>query len=108
MDKNTDPAVIGALISLREFNTVPSTHPSDRDEIVLTFRRLTKSGVHYNPDIVQKWLLCNGWMKENALNARKIAEYEKQHATLRDHPESAVDAWRKIDKAHRKQNDKTD
>lgn len=99
MDENTDPAVLGALISLRAVNR-SMLHPHDRRDIVLTFRRLVKSGVEYNPERIYKWLLNDGWLEDPASEARRIAKYEKDYATLKDYLETAIDYWRDKGKAN--------
>ncbi|MCY4538720.1 MAG: hypothetical protein OXE52_10875 [Chloroflexi bacterium] len=71
-------------------------HPNDRRRIVLTFRRLIKSGVEYNPEHVHEWLLNDGWSEAPAMEAKQIAEYEQDFAMVEDFLESAIDHWRDI------------
>ena len=69
-------------------------HQGDRKDIVRTFRRLVKSGIEYQPDLIHKWLLDDGWLDEPALEAKRIAEYEQEYAMLPDYLERAIDGWR--------------
>ena len=88
-----DPVVVGALISLRHFKNHVS-HPNDLTMVGLTFRRLVKSGVEYDPNDIQKWLLQDGWTKEEAYRVIDLADYEKYVANRDDLNQSVIESWR--------------
>ena len=90
-----DPVVVGALISLRECNTVPPMHPDDIEKVGLTFRRLVKSEIEYDPDLIREWLRSNGWMEAWVNKIGDIADYEQITANEEDYLPSVIDYWRK-------------
>ena len=69
-------------------------YPLDHRHIALTFRRLVKSGIEYNPEHIHEWL------EQPALHAKRIAEYEKDIATVKDYPASVIDDWRNKGREH--------
>lgn len=89
-----DPAVVGALISLRDYDTVPPMHPSDIKRVGLTFRRLVKSGIDYHPDLIKAWLQNDGWLDAWVEKVSDIADYEQITANEPDYCERAIDGWR--------------
>ena len=102
MDANTDPGVIGALISLKPQNVVPPMNHGDREKIVKTFRLLVKSDVVFHPEEIYSWLIENGWMEPAASEVRRIAWHEKLFPnTLQDFLPRALDNWRRIGRENR-------
>lgn len=93
-----DPVVVGALISLRQFRNDVS-HPNDLPRVGLTFRRLVKSGIEYDPNDIQNWLLQDGWTREEAYRVIDLADYEKYVANREDLNESVIESWRERGKA---------
>ena len=94
--ESLDPVVVGALIHLRDCNTVPPMNQNDIKEVGLTFRRLVKSGIDYNPDLIKVWLRKNGWINAWVNKVSDIADYEQITANERDILEGAINRWREI------------
>ena len=92
--ESLDPVVVGALIQLRDCNTVPPMHQSDIKQVGLTFRRLVKSGIDYHPDLIKVWLRKDGWIEECVNEVSDIAYYEQITANERDYLERAINGWR--------------
>ena len=94
--ESLDPVVVGALIRLRDCNTVPPMHQTDIKKVGLTFRRLVKSGIDYHPDLVTEWLQNDGWMEAWVKKVSDIADYEQITAKERDYLERTIGNWREI------------
>ena len=70
-------------------------HPLDVRKVGQTFRRLAKSGIEYNPELVKEWLKNDGWMDAWVNKVSDIAYYEQIMGNTQDFLEDAIDNWRR-------------